>query len=131
MEGNMIVKQSSFFPDIDEKRIRSLVVQELRQYVALKVQIENLKEQKEAGTTNLFPEFRRIKINNNLKVKQVDRALNCGLDEEERKIIELKYLSLKHLNDIDIYLELGLKKGKYYEKKRAAIFRLATALGII
>ncbi|MBP1083489.1 ArpU family phage packaging/lysis transcriptional regulator [Bacillus capparidis] len=127
----MIVKQSSFFPDIDEKRIRSLVVQELRQYVALKVQIENLKEQKEAGTTNLFPEFRRIKINNNLKVKQVDRALNCGLDEEERKIIELKYLSLKHLNDIDIYLELGLKKGKYYEKKRAAIFRLATALGII
>ncbi|MEZ2661711.1 ArpU family transcriptional regulator, partial [Aneurinibacillus aneurinilyticus] len=30
-----------------------------------------------------------------------------------------------------IYTELGLKKGKYYEKKRLAIFRIATALGII
>jgi len=35
------------------------------------------------------------------------------------------------MNDLNIYLELGLKKDMYYMKKRSAILNLATALGMI
>lgn len=127
----MNAKQLTFFSDIDEKEVQNLIIRELRHYTALKVQIENKREQLEAGIVDLFPSLRRRERLNELKVKQIKRALECSLDFIERKIIEMKYLTSQETNDIYIYMELGLKKGKYYEKKRAAIYRLATALGII
>jgi ArpU family phage transcriptional regulator len=53
------------------------------------------------------------------------------LDEVERQIIEEKYLSPARVNEINVYLNLGLTKDQYYIKKREAIFQLATALRII
>nr|WP_240909212.1 hypothetical protein [Bacillus paralicheniformis] len=35
------------------------------------------------------------------------------------------------IKDIEIYMEMGLKKDKYYQVKLQAIYNLATALGII
>ena len=127
----MNAKQLKFFTDIDEKEVQNLIIGELRDYRALKVQIENKKEQEAAGIINLFPSVREQDRLNELKVKQIERALENSLDFIERKIIEMKYFTSQETKDINIYLELGLKKGKYYEKKRAAIYRLATALGII
>lgn len=127
----MNAKQLKFFRDIDEKEVQNLIIGELREYRALKVQIENKKEQEAAGVINLFPSVRQQDRLNELKVKQIERALENSLDFIERKIIEMKYFTSQETKDINIYLELGLKKGKYYEKKRAAIYRLATALGII
>ncbi|MGC8229898.1 ArpU family phage packaging/lysis transcriptional regulator [Pseudobacillus badius] len=127
----MNAKQLKFFRDIDEKEVQNLIIRELRDYRALKVQIENKKEQEAAGIINLFPSVRQQDRLNELKVKQIERALANSLDCIERKIIEMKYFTSQETKDINIYLELGLKKGKYYEKKRAAIYRLATALGII
>ncbi|WP_309304450.1 hypothetical protein [Brevibacillus laterosporus] len=49
----------------------------------------------------------------------------------ERKIIEEKYLSPIRVNDINVYLDLGLTKDQYYIKKGEAISQIATALGII
>jgi ArpU family phage transcriptional regulator len=100
-------------------------------YRALKVQLENRQEQEQASVVDLFPEIRSPNQENELKVNQIERALNQSLDAIEKKIIELKYLSSVETNDLNIYLELGLKKGKYYEKKRAAVYHVATALGII
>lgn len=127
----MNAKQLKFFRDIDEKEVQNLIIGELRDYRALKVQIENKKEQEAAGVINLFPSVRQQDRLNELKVKQIERALANSLDFIERRIIEMKYFTSQETKDINIYLELGLKKGKYYEKKRAAIYRLATALGII
>ncbi|MDU0069792.1 MULTISPECIES: ArpU family phage packaging/lysis transcriptional regulator [Bacillus] len=47
------------------------------------------------------------------------------------QIIKAKYLSSKKIKDIEIYMEMGLKKDKYYQIKRQAMYNLAIALGII
>lgn len=135
----MVAEQLSFIPEIheiDEKAVQKTVIDELRMYRALKVKIENQKEQQEQGVS-LFPSLRsangmkEIEKAEELRVKQMERAIEVSLDAAERLIIEKKYLSPIEMNDMAIYLELGIKKGKFYEKKRSAIFRLATALGII
>lgn len=127
----MGAKQLSFLAEIDEKDVQDIVIEELKNYRALKVQMENKREREIAGIVDLFPSLRQADKVNELKVKQISRALESSLDATERTIIEQKYLDSKELTDMHIYTELGLKKGKYYEKKRLAIFRIATALGIV
>ncbi|ANB66171.1 phage transcriptional regulator, ArpU family protein (plasmid) [Anoxybacillus sp. B7M1] len=116
---------------LDDKQVEKTVISELKNYRALKVRMENLKERERAGVKNLFPELRQSQFMNELKFTQIERALKNSLDAIERQIIEMKYLSPVEINDIDIYMELGLTKKRYYAKKRTAIERLATALGII
>jgi ArpU family phage transcriptional regulator len=127
----MGAKQLAFLMEVNEKEVQDIVVEELKNYRALKVQMENKKEREEAGIIDLFPSLRQADKINELKVKQIDRALQHSLDATERTIIEQKYLDSKEKTDLHIYTDLGMKKGKYYEKKRAAIFRIATALGIV
>nr|WP_240909189.1 ArpU family phage packaging/lysis transcriptional regulator [Bacillus paralicheniformis] len=121
----------NFSQPIDEKEVRNTIIKELKRYKALKVQLENRKEREEAGMNNLFPQLRDQHSLNELKVCQMDRALKQSLDDDELKIIKAKYLSPQKIKDIEIYMEMGLKKDKYYQVKRRAIYNLATALGII
>ncbi|QBJ83184.1 ArpU family phage packaging/lysis transcriptional regulator [Bacillus subtilis] len=116
--------------EVDIKAVRKIIIKELKDYRALKVQIENKKECSDLGI-NLFPSIRNSHNVNELKVKQIERALVNSLDDEERMIIEKKYLSASQTKDIHIYMELGMKKDTYYEIKQRAILRIATALGII
>ncbi|KLV27243.1 ArpU family transcriptional regulator [Niallia circulans] len=122
--------QLSFFEPINDKELRNILIKELKHYKALKVKLENQKENKDGGIVDLFPTLRNTDKISEYKVKQIERAL-YSLDALERKIIELKYLTTEEVNDIEIYLTLGIKKGKYYLKKRTALYNLATALGII
>ena len=78
-----------------------------------------------------IPEFIFIEALNNLKARQMERALQYSLDEKERKIIEEKYLSPARVNDISIYLDLGLTNDQYYIKKREANFQLQRHSGSI
>lgn len=126
----MLAEQLSFLSNVNEREVRKLVIRELKDYRALKVQIENKNERVKAGV-NLFPSLRNSLVINELKVKQIERALNDSLDEEELLIIKKKYLTSVRTKDIEIYLELGFKKDTYYEVKNRAINRIATALGII
>ncbi|OLF94566.1 hypothetical protein CHCC20441_2061 [Bacillus licheniformis] len=126
----MSKEQLSFLDDVDEKAVRKIVIKELKNYRALKVQLENKKECSSAGF-NIFPSLRDSFTVNELKVKQMERALQNSLDDEERLIIEKKYLTAARVKDINIYMELGMKKDTYYEIKQRAICRIATALGII
>ncbi|MCB7160420.1 ArpU family transcriptional regulator [Bacillus subtilis] len=112
------------------RTVRKIVIKELKDYRALKVQLENKKESVDAGISP-FPSIRDSFILNELKVKQMERALENSLDDEERMIIEKKYLTASQTKDIHIYMELGMKKDTYYEIKQRAILRIATALGII
>jgi len=127
----MIAEQLSFLGVIDEKEVRKTVVTELKKYRALKVQLENKKECIDVGVIGLFPSLRKQDNFNELRVKQLERALENVLDAIEKEIIKKKYLDLQEMNDLNIYLELGLKKDMYYMKKRSAILNLATALGMI
>lgn len=63
------------------------------------------------------------------RVRNVERALET-LDPVEREIIQLKYLAKQKYTDIFIYLEMGLAKDSYYEKKKSALSKLARVLGI-
>lgn len=116
---------------LDMKQVEKTVIRELKNYRALKVRMENMKERKESGLDNVFPELVDSQKVNELKVRQIERSLHSSLDQLERQIIEMKYLSTEETNDINIYLELGIHKNKYYEKKKSAIEAVATALGII
>lgn len=124
-------EQLSLLEEVDVKKISKTVIKELKKYRSLKVQLENKQECTAAGVIGLFPTLREPESTNELKVKQIDRALERGLDAIEREIIKKKYLEPHVMNDLNIYLELGLKKDAYYIKKRAAILNLATSLGII
>lgn len=124
-------EQMAMFPPVDERAVRQAVAKELKAYKALRVAVQNRQEQEEKGIDQLFPRLQRSDAKNVLKARQIERALQYSLDEVERQIIEEKYLSPARVNDINIYLELGLTKDQYYSKKREAIIQIATALGII
>ncbi|ASZ59918.1 ArpU family transcriptional regulator [Bacillus subtilis] len=126
-----VIKQLSFLPDVNEKEVRNTVIKELKTYRSLKIQAENRKEQKEKGVIGLFPQLRKSSEYNELKVKQMDRALKHCLDQDEYSIIEKKYLYPEKIKDLEIMIELGLKRDKFYQVKRQAIYNIATALGII
>ncbi|CAG9621095.1 ArpU family phage packaging/lysis transcriptional regulator [Sutcliffiella rhizosphaerae] len=126
------MSELSLFPDIDEKKVCALVVKELKIYKALKVRQQNKMELEKNGVSeNIFPKLLEKDKENQLKVLHMERALNKSLDSTERQIIEMKYLSPERQNDINIYMELGLQKTPYYEKKKAAIFQIASSLGMI
>lgn len=102
----MSVAQLSFLKEVDRKLVRKLVIKELKDYRALKVQLENKKESVDVGISP-FPSIRDSFILNELKVKQMERALENSLDDEERMIIEKKYLTSSQTKDIHIYMELA------------------------
>ncbi len=129
--STLVQEQLAMFPPIDERAVRQAVAKELKNYKALRVAVQNKIEQADNGIEHLFPKLSQTQVLNELKAKQIERALEFTLDEIERKIIEEKYLSPKRVNDINIYLDLGLSKDDYYAKKRQAVFQIATALRII
>lgn len=124
---------SVIYKKITEKEIQEAVIKDLKDYKALKVKLENIRERQEVGALHIFPNLISIETFDELKAKQIERAITQSLDPIERKIIEIKYLDTndKEITDLEIYLSLGLKKSKYYIKKKEAIGQLAKALAII
>lgn len=127
----MGAEQLRLLPEIDEKQVRNALIKELKFYRALKVNEENRKEQQANGVTGLFPSLWSQKVLNELKVRQIERALVYSLDEIEQDIIRMKYLTSRMVKDLEVCEELGLKKDRYYKLKKQATFKLSTALGII
>ncbi|OFD52021.1 hypothetical protein BWGOE3_07410 [Bacillus mycoides] len=113
-----------------EKKIQKVVISILKEHRALKVRFGDEVEQRQ-GEINLFPEICNTKQINQMKYRQVEKALKYSLDEDERNIIEMKYLNDQKLRDDYIYNELLIKKDSYYEKKKNALRLIATALGVM
>ncbi|MED1802087.1 ArpU family phage packaging/lysis transcriptional regulator [Brevibacillus porteri] len=126
-----VQEQLSFLQPVNETEVRKAVVKELKEYKALRVAVQNRQELREKGIGQLFPRLQPTETINELKAKQIDRALQYSLDEIERRIVEEKYLSTSRVKDINVYLDLGLTKDQYYTKKKDAIRQIATALGMI
>ncbi|MGG3131319.1 ArpU family phage packaging/lysis transcriptional regulator [Bacillus pumilus] len=127
----MTVEALHLLPEINEKQVRQTLINELKLYKALKVKQENLDEQKANGILTLFPKLRDQNVCSELKVRQIERALEYSLDEIEQDIIRMKYLTSRMVKDLEVFEELGLKKDRYYKLKKQATFKLSTALGII
>lgn len=128
--GGFYLDQLSFFKHVEEKEIRPFVIEELRKYRVLRVRFQNQQERTELGAELLFPELKQVD-KHELKYRQLKRAFEEALDEDEQRILEMKYMSIKELNDDYIYTVLGMKRGKFYRKRKSGIVNLATALGMI
>lgn len=128
--GGLYLDQLSFFKHIEEKEIRPFVIEELRKYRVLRIRFQNQQERTELGAELLFPELKQVD-KHELKYRQLKRAFEEALDEDEQRILEMKYMSIKELNDDYIYTILGMKRGKFYRKRKSGIVNLATALGMI
>ncbi|QIW21311.1 ArpU family transcriptional regulator [Bacillus thuringiensis] len=127
------MEQLSLLPVMDremEKQVQKEVASILKEYRALKTRFDNELEQQQEGIS-LFPEIRNTRHVSNIKFKQIEKTLHYCLDEDEVKIITMKYLSNKKLKDDFIYNELLIKKDAFYTKKKNAIRLIATALGMI
>ncbi|MEK5496700.1 ArpU family phage packaging/lysis transcriptional regulator [Bacillus sp. FSL M8-0077] len=127
----MTVEVLHLLPEVNEKQVRQTLINELNLYKALKVKQENLDEQKANGILTLFPRLKDQNVCSELKVRQIERALEYSLDEIEQDIIRMKYLNSRMVKDLEVCEELGLKKDRYYKLKKQATFKLSTALGII
>ncbi|WP_338712104.1 ArpU family phage packaging/lysis transcriptional regulator [Bacillus pumilus] len=127
----MLTNQLCLIPEVNEKQVRQTLINELKLYKALKVKQENLDEQKANGILTLFPRLKDQNVCSELKVRQIERALEYSLDEIEQDIIRMKYLTSRMVKDLEVCEELGLKKDRYYKLKKQATFKLSTALGII
>lgn len=127
----MTVEVLHLLPEVNEKQVRQTLINELKLYKALKVKQENLDEQKANGILTLFPRLKDQNVCSELKVRQIERALEYSLDEIEQDIIRMKYLTSRMVKDLEVCEELGLKKDRYYKLKKQATFKLSTALGII
>ncbi|WP_306008312.1 ArpU family transcriptional regulator [Bacillus sp. MMSF_3353] len=115
---------------VNEKEIRPFVIEVLRDYRVLKVKFQNIQERTEFGAELLFPELRKS-TDDEIRYRQLKRAFEEALDEDEQQILEMKYMNHKELNDEYIYTVLGMKKGKFYRKKKTAVRNVAKALGMI
>ncbi|MCM3536579.1 ArpU family phage packaging/lysis transcriptional regulator [Priestia endophytica] len=115
---------------INKREMRKLVIEQLKDYRALKIQLQNKQEREEAGAVDLFPVIRTGYLTE-LKIKQIERALNHTLDFLERTIIEQRYLKPTQIKDIEIYMNLGLSKNSFYNIRNRALETIATALGMI
>jgi len=127
----LIAEQLSLLPEIDEKQVRNALIKELKVYRALKVKEENRKEQEANGATGLFPSLRNQEVLNELKVRQIERALENSLDEIEQDIIRMKYMTSRVVKDLEVCEDLALKKDRYYKLKKQATINLSTEIGII
>ena len=125
------MEQLSFFKHVDEKMIIvPFVINELRKYRVLRIRFQNQQEKTELGVELLFPELKQVD-KHEVKYRQLKRAFEEALDEDEQRILEMKYMSIKELNDDYIYTILGMKRGKFYRKRKSDIINFATALGMI
>lgn len=108
------------------------VIKALQDYRVLKVKFHNLQEKSAFGVELLFPELRDSSNDvKYLRYIQIKRALEEALDEDERKILEMKYMNTKTVNDDYIYTVIGIKRATFYRKKKSAINNFADAINII
>jgi len=119
---------------ITEEDIRTLVIEELQKYRVLKVRFQNQQERTAFGAELLFPELKPKQNDQDkkyIRYIQVKRVLEEALDEDESRILEMKYMNTKVLNDDYIYTVLGIKRRTFYRKKKSAVINFADALGMI
>lgn len=89
-------------------------MKEVKNYKALRVRIKNQEEQVQAGCVVLFPKMKGDNQNHEIRFKQIERTLKHALDEDERRIIEMKYLGNEKVKDSYVYNELMMKRDNFY-----------------
>ncbi|MEC5238540.1 ArpU family phage packaging/lysis transcriptional regulator [Bacillus sp. FSL R9-9530] len=122
------MEQLSLLPAIDDNKVQKEVVSILKEYGTLKMRFNNEVEQE---GISLFPELRNSKTMSQFKVRQIEKVPDDILDDDERSIISMKFLTNKSVKDSFVQNELMISNSYFYTKKKSAIKLVATALGII
>ncbi|PEM28965.1 ArpU family transcriptional regulator [Bacillus wiedmannii] len=115
---------------VNEKEIRPFVIEVLRDYRVLKVKFQNIQERTEFGVELLFPELRKS-TDDEIRYRQLKRAFEEALDEDEQRVLQAKYMSGKEVNNDYLATMLGMKEGKFYRKRKSGIINFAKALNMI
>ncbi|PFE06669.1 ArpU family transcriptional regulator [Bacillus cereus] len=115
---------------VNEKEIRPFVIEELQEYRVLKVKFQNIQERTELGAELLFPELRKS-TDDEIRYRQLKRAFEEALDEDEQRVLHAKYMSGKEVNNDYLAIMLGMKEGKFYRKRKSGIINFARALNMI
>ncbi|PEC22773.1 ArpU family transcriptional regulator [Bacillus cereus] len=115
---------------VNEKEIRPFVIGVLRDYRVLKVKFQNIQERTEFGAELLFPELRKS-TDDEIRYRQLKRAFEEALDEDEQRVLQAKYMSGKEANNDYLATMLGMKEGKFYRKRKSGIINFAKALDMI
>ncbi|RWQ73161.1 ArpU family transcriptional regulator [Bacillus cereus] len=115
---------------VNEKEIRPFVIEVLRDYRVLKVKFQNIQERTEFGVELLFPELRKS-ADDEIRYRQLKRAFEEALDEDEQRVLQAKYMSGKEVNNDYLATMLGMKEGKFYRKRKSGIINFAKALNMI
>lgn len=115
---------------VNEKGIRPFVIEVLRDYRVLKVKFQNIQERTEFGVELLFPELRKS-TDDEIRYRQLKRAFEEALDEDEQRVLQAKYMSGKEVNNDYLATMLGMKEGKFYRKRKSGIINFAKALNMI
>lgn len=130
-----------------------IVTQMLVEYPALRAAVQLEEELEREGLSNLYPSavavygtdaprgttvnkptetwgIRRAEWSAKaLQVRQIERALGV-LTEDERKLIEMRYLSPVIMSDHAVYRELRVSESTGKRMKRRALLKIARVLGI-
>lgn len=119
------------YVNMDYKEIQRIVTKQLKNYKVYKVALQNKEELARLGILNTFPVIADNDFRKSIVVKQIDRVLNNGLNDIERELIERRFLAKDQVNDITVYMDMGIRKDQYYIYKKEAIKSIALALGMI
>lgn len=115
---------------VNEKEIRPFVIGVLLDYRVLKVKFKNIEEQTEFGAELLFPELKKS-TKGEIRYRQLQRAFEEALDEDEQRVLQAKYVSGNEVNNDYFAMMLSMKEGKFYRKRKSGIINFAKALNMI
>ena len=109
-----------------------VIAAELKYFKCLCVYMENRQELKKHGIDYLFPclidkKTEELKV---LTYQTIDQTIE-NMGDQERLIIQEKYLANTLVTDKEIYFNIGHHKNKYYQIKKSALNKLAEALNTI
>lgn len=134
-------------------RCIQIVTQMLMEYPALRAAVKLEEELEREGLSNLYPSavavygtdaprgttvnkptekwgIRRLEWSAKaLQVRQIERALEV-LSEDERRLIEMRYLSPTIMPDKAVYQEMKVTAATGKRMKRRALLKIARVLGI-
>jgi ArpU family phage transcriptional regulator len=83
-----------------------------------------------SGISNPTEKYGVMRADKQLRVKQIDRALEA-ITYKECELIRLKYFDPSQPTDLQVYTDLEIGSTHYYKLKEQALQKIATALNII
>ena len=140
-----MVKQLSFFQDIDGEKTKQAVETILERYRIYMLAVPDEQLPRITPSYSLVPPSNTNAFYSSTEsavIRKIDKerereefiqrmcwAVN-KLSQRERELITKRYMTLEDVHDYMLYPELGMSEKTYYNVKKRAFYKLALALRI-